>query len=185
MQFGKPRGSRRRVAVNISSANFMHNDLCQTITDVLGRSGLPAQFLELEVTETLLLQDEHVEQAMPSLKKMGVALSIDDFGTGYSSLTYLRRLPVEKLKIDQSFVRGLPENPDDAIIVRAIIDLGHALGNTVIAEGVETEGQLNYLRDHGCDEGQGYLFGRPMPAAPFETLLERETDPLDFAMAMS
>ncbi len=169
---------RRRIAVNISSANFMHSDLCQTITEVLGRSGLPAQFLELEVTETLLLQDEHVEKAMPSLKKMGVALSIDDFGTGYSSLTYLRRLPVEKLKIDQSFVRGLPDNQDDAIIVRAIIDLGHALGNTVIAEGVETEGQLNYLRDHECDEGQGYLFGRPMPAATFETLLERERDPL-------
>ena len=121
-----------------------------------------------------MLQDEHVEKAMPSLKKMGVALSIDDFGTGYSSLTYLRRLPVEKLKIDQSFVRGLPDNQDDAIIVRAIIDLGHALGNTVIAEGVETEGQLNYLREHECDEGQGYLFGRPMPAATFETLLERE-----------
>ncbi len=168
---------RRRIAVNISSANFMHSDLCQTITDVLGRSGLPAQFLELEVTETHLLQDKHIEKAMPSLKKMGVALSIDDFGTGYSSLTYLRRLPVEKLKIDQSFVRGLPDNQDDAIIVRAIIDLGHALGNTVIAEGVETEGQLNYLRDHECDEGQGYLFGRPMPAATFETLLERARDP--------
>jgi diguanylate cyclase (GGDEF)-like protein/PAS domain S-box-containing protein len=166
----------RRIAVNISSANFKHGDLCQIIADVLERTQLPSKFLELEVTETLMLQDEHVVKAIPLLKKMGVTLSIDDFGTGYSSLTYLRRLPVEKLKIDQSFVRGLPESQDDAIIARAIIDLGHALGHTIIAEGVESEEQLVYLRDHGCDEGQGYLFGRPMPAKAFEALLEREND---------
>ncbi len=164
------------IAVNISSANFKRGDLCQIIVDVLERTKLPAQYLELEVTETLLLQDEHVLEAIPSLKKMGVTLSIDDFGSGYSSLSYLRRLPVEKLKIDQSFVHGLPESQDDAIIARAIIDLGHALGHTVVAEGVESEKQLVYLRDHGCDEGQGYLFGRPMPAEAFEALLEREMD---------
>ena len=131
---------------------------------MLNRTQLASKYLELEVTETLLLQDEHVMKAMPSLRKMGVVLSIDDFGTGYSSLDYLRRLPVEKLKIDQSFVDGLPASQDDAIIAGAIIDLGHALGHIVIAEGVETEEQLVYLREHGCDEGQGYLFGRPMPA---------------------
>jgi EAL domain-containing protein (putative c-di-GMP-specific phosphodiesterase class I) len=110
------------------------------------------------------------------LKQLGVTLSIDDFGTGYSSLSYLRRLPVEKLKIDQSFVRGLPQSQDDAIIARAIIELGHALGHTVIAEGIESEEQLAYLSDYGCDEGQGYLFGRPMPAEAFKVLLEREKD---------
>jgi diguanylate cyclase (GGDEF)-like protein/PAS domain S-box-containing protein len=174
---------RRRIAVNISSANFKHDDLCQIIEDVLTRAQLPAKYLELEVTETYLLDDEHVIKAIPSLKNLGVTLSIDDFGTGYSSLSYLRRLPVQKLKIDQSFVRGLPENQDDAIIAGAIIELGHALGHTVIAEGVETEQQLIYLRDHGCDDGQGYLFGRPMPAEAFEALLERENDvrPLETA----
>ncbi len=164
----------RRIAVNISSANFKHGDLCQTIADVLDRTRLPPRYLELEVTETFLLQDEAVVKAVPLLKKMGVTLSIDDFGTGYSSLSYLRRLPVEKLKIDQSFVRGLPNSTDDAIIARAIIDLGHALDHTVIAEGVESEEQLAYLRDQGCDEGQGYLFGRPMEAEAFEALLQRE-----------
>ena len=106
--------------------------MCQIIGDVLERTRLPSKYLELEVTETLMLQDEHVLKAIPILKKMGVTLSIDDFGTGYSSLNYLRRLPVEKLKIDQSFVRKLPKSQDDAIIARAIIDLGHALGNDTI-----------------------------------------------------
>ena len=176
---------RRRMAVNISAADFKHGDLCQSIADVLARTELPPQYLELEVTETLLLQDEHMVNAIPLLKKMGVRLSIDDFGTGYSSLTYLRRLPLEQLKIDQSFVRGLPESPDDAIIARAIIDLGHALGHMVIAEGVESEEQLIYLRDHGCDEGQGYFFGRPMPARAFEALLERENDLCGIEVAIS
>ena len=165
-----------RVAVNVSSANFNHGDLCQVVADVLERTQLAPQYLELEVTETLLLQDEYIMKAMPLLKKMGVVLSIDDFGTGYSSLKYLRQLPVEKLKIDKSFVDGLPDTQDDAIIARAIIDLGHALGHTVIAEGVESEEQLAYLRDHGCDEGQGYLFGRPMPAEHFEAVLERQRE---------
>ncbi len=162
------------IAINVSSANFKRGDLCQVIVDVLERTQLPPKYLELEVTETLLLEDEYVVKEIPTLKAMGVTLSIDDFGTGYSSLSYLRRLPVEKLKIDQSFVRGLPESQDDAIIARAIIDLGHALGHTVIAEGVETEQQVTFLRNHGCDEGQGYLFSRPMPAGAFEALLERE-----------
>jgi diguanylate cyclase (GGDEF)-like protein/PAS domain S-box-containing protein len=167
---------RCRIAVNISSVNFKRGDLCQMVAEVLSRTSLPPRYLELEVTETVLLQDEYVINAIPSLKNLGVALSIDDFGTGYSSLSYLRRLPVEKLKIDQSFVRGLPDNPDDAIIARAIINLGHALGHTVIAEGVESDEQLAYLRNHGCDEGQGFLFGRPMPVADIEKLLKRQED---------
>lgn len=175
---------RRRLAVNISSTNFKQGNLCQIIADVLARTQLSPQYLELEVTETLLLEDEDMIKVIPELKKMGVTLSIDDFGTGYSSLNYLRRLPVEKLKIDQSFVRGLPESKDDAIIVQAIIELGHALGYTVIAEGVESEQQLVSLRDYGCDEGQGYLFGRPMPPEAFEELLVREKSHRSVEMAM-
>lgn len=163
-----------RMAVNISSANFRHGNLCQMIADVLEDTQLSPEYLELEVTETLLLQDEHVARAVPTLKKMGISLAIDDFGTGYSSLNYLRRMPVGKLKIDRSFVSGLPSSQDDAIIARAIINLGHALGHTVIAEGVETMDQLEYLRGQGCDEGQGYLLGRPMPSEEFVAVLERE-----------
>jgi EAL domain-containing protein (putative c-di-GMP-specific phosphodiesterase class I) len=148
--------------------------LCEVIAGILELTQLPPEFLELEVTETLLLQDEQVVAAMPVLKEMGLALSIDDFGTGYSSLSYLRQLPVEKLKIDQSFVRGLPTSQDDLIIARAIIDVGHALGHTVIAEGVETEEQLRCLGELNCDEGQGYLFGAPVPAGEMESILERE-----------
>ncbi len=168
--------ARCRMAVNISSVNFRRGDLCQVVAESLTRSKLSPRYLELEVTETVLLEDEYIAGAIPALKELGVTLSIDDFGTGYSSLNYLRRLPVEKLKIDQSFVRGLTTNQDDAIIARAIINLGHALGHTVIAEGVETEEQLAYLRQHGCDEGQGFLFGRPMPAAEFEALLVRQAE---------
>ncbi|MEZ6072060.1 MAG: EAL domain-containing protein [Pirellulales bacterium] len=174
---------RCRAAVNISSANFKLADFCQVISDVLDRTQLPAELLELEVTETLLLKDDHMVTVIPQLKAMGVTISIDDFGTGYSSLNYLRRLPVEKLKIDQSFVNGLPNGQDDAIIAKAIIELGHALGLAVIAEGVETEEQLNYLHEHGCDEGQGFLFGHPMPAAAFECVLRREAERQDADVA--
>jgi len=163
-----------RIAVNVSSANFKLGDMPRIIADVLARTKLPPDLLELEVTETVLLEDEHVLSAVPSLQEMGVMLSIDDFGTGYSSLNYLRRLPVEKLKIDQSFVRGLPDSQDDAIIAGAVIELGHALGHTVIAEGIENDRQLEHLRKLGCDEGQGFLFGRPMPADQFEAMLRRE-----------
>lgn len=167
---------RRRVAVNISSVNFKDNHFFEVISRALKHSKLAPRYLELEVTETLLLQDEQVRKATPKLKELGVALSIDDFGTGYSSLTYLRRLPVEKLKIDQSFVHGISNIQDDGIIAKAIIDLGHALGHTVIAEGVETRAQLECLRELGCDEAQGFLFGRPVPAHEFELFLEREAE---------
>jgi EAL domain-containing protein (putative c-di-GMP-specific phosphodiesterase class I) len=167
-----------RVAVNISSANFKHGNMCKVIANVLDQTQLSPKFLELEVTETLLLQDEQVVAATPVLKEMGLTLSIDDFGTGYSSLSYLRQLPVERLKIDQSFVRGLPTSQDDVIIARAIIDVGHALGHTVIAEGVETDEQLRCLRELDCDEGQGYVFGAPVPVEEMESILERERERL-------
>ena len=160
------------VAVNLSALQFRRGNILDTVTAALAQSGLPARYLELELTESILLQD--VEAAMTilhSLKDLGVQLSIDDFGTGYSSLSYLKRLAVDKLKIDQSFVRDLATDADDAAIVRAIVQLGHTLQLTVIAEGVETPEQLAFLTDYGCDEAQGYLLSRPLTAAAVEPLL--------------
>jgi EAL domain-containing protein (putative c-di-GMP-specific phosphodiesterase class I) len=156
------------VAVNLSAQQFKRGDILATVKQALDRSGLPPALLELELTESILLHDtETVMETLYRLKKIGVHLSIDDFGTGYSSLAYLKRLAVDKLKIDQSFVRDVTHDADDAAIVRAIIQLGHALQLSVIAEGVETEQQLAFLRDHGCDEAQGYLISRPLPAKDF------------------
>jgi len=160
------------VAVNLSALQFRRGNILDTVAAALARSGLPASGLELELTESILLQD--VDAAMTilrSLKELGVQLSIDDFGTGYSSLSYLKRLAVDKLKIDQSFVRDIAEDPDDAAIVRAIVQLGHTLQLTVIAEGVESERQLSFLSQCGCDEAQGYLFSRPLAAAMVEPVL--------------
>jgi diguanylate cyclase (GGDEF)-like protein/PAS domain S-box-containing protein len=162
------------VAVNISPASFKRSDLCRNIAEVLEQTGLPPKFLQLEVTESILLQDEQITTVVPELERMGIELAIDDFGTGYSSLNYLHRLPVCKLKIDQSFVLRIPGSPDDAIIAQAIIDLGHALGRTVIAEGVETEAQFTFLREKGCDEGQGYHFNKPLAAEAFEAFLRTQ-----------
>jgi len=160
------------VAVNLSALQFRRGNILETVTAALAGSGLPARYLELELTESILLQD--VDAAMKilhSLKDLGVQLSIDDFGTGYSSLSYLKRLAVDKLKIDQSFVRDLATDADDAAIVRAIVQLGHTLQLTVIAEGVETQEQLAFLTNYGCNEAQGYLFSRPLTAAAVEPLL--------------
>jgi diguanylate cyclase (GGDEF)-like protein/PAS domain S-box-containing protein len=160
------------MAVNLSALQFKRGNLLDTVANALKQTGLPAEYLELELTESILLQDVDVAiKTLRSLKEMGVKLSIDDFGTGYSSLSYLKRLAVDKLKIDQSFVRDLGEGMDSAAIVKAIIQLGHTLQLTVIAEGVETEAQLSFLRDNGCDEAQGYWYSRPVPAAEFVKLL--------------
>jgi EAL domain-containing protein (putative c-di-GMP-specific phosphodiesterase class I) len=162
------------VAVNLSALQFRRGNLLDTVSNALKLSGLPAEMLELELTESILLQDVDVAiKTLHSLKTMGVQLSIDDFGTGYSSLSYLKRLAVNKLKVDQSFVRDMAEDPDSAAIVRAIIQLGHTLQLSVIAEGVENNAQLAFLRNYGCDEVQGYFFSRPVPSAEFVKLLEK------------
>ncbi len=162
------------VAVNLSALQFKRSNVLAVVQAALQRSGLAPAHLELELTESLLLQDiEETLETLHKLKALGVRLSIDDFGTGYSSLSYLKRLAVDKLKVDQSFVRDLATNAGDAAIVRAVIQLGKAMQLSVIAEGVETPAQLDFLVRAGCDEIQGYLFSRPVPAAEFGALLEK------------
>jgi len=170
-----------RVAVNLSPFQFYREDLTQTVKDALAESGLAPQLLELELTESMMMNDiEHAVCILRDLKSIGVHLSIDDFGTGYSSLSYLKRFPIDLLKIDQSFVRDISIDPDDEAIVLSIISLAHSLRLKVIAEGVETEAQLAYLKRHGCDYMQGYHFSRPLPAPEFEQLLrQRRSLPQD------
>ena len=153
------------VAVNLSGVHFKRGNLEQSVIGALEQSCLDPALLELELTESILISNaENILATVKRLKQLGVKLSIDDFGTGYSSLSYLKRFEVNKLKIDQSFIRDLATDPEDAAIVRAIIQMARSLGLTTIAEGVETESVLAHLRDFGCDEAQGYLFARPMPA---------------------
>jgi diguanylate cyclase (GGDEF)-like protein len=161
-----------KVAVNLSALQFKRGNILETVSKVLERSGIPSSMIELELTESILLQDMgSALQTIKDLKSIGVQLSIDDFGTGYSSLSYLKQLKVDKLKIDQSFVRELINDNDDKAIVTAIIQLGHNLQMQVTAEGVETAEQLAFLRTHGCDEAQGYLFSRPLAPADFDVWL--------------
>lgn len=166
-----------RVSVNISARQFMQPKLVASIAQILADTGLEPGLLEVEMTESLLMVHTEASVAVLSaLKALGIHISVDDFGTGYSSLSYLKRFPVDVLKIDQSFVRDITTDPDDAAIVRAIIALAHSLRLGTIAEGVETEAQLQYLRTQGCDEIQGYLLSRPLPADAFETWVAAGTD---------
>ncbi len=153
------------VAVNLSARQFQQPGLAKQVADILEKTGLPAKHLELEITENLLLQNSDQNSAvLQELHDLGICLALDDFGTGYSSLSYLKKFPFDRLKIDQSFVRSLPDSHEDAALVDAIITLGHTLGLEIIAEGVENEAQLAFLRDRGCDLIQGYLFSKPLPA---------------------
>lgn len=162
------------VAVNLSSHQFRHGNIVETIRSALNDFGLPPRSLELELTESILIQDtESVISTLHTLKQIGVKLAIDDFGTGYSSLSYLKQLSVDKLKIDKSFIRDLHQDKDSAEIVRAIIQLGHILQLTVVAEGVETEQQLSFLTHCHCDQIQGYLFSRPVAAENIPEILAR------------
>lgn len=168
-----------RVAVNLSARQFYQQDLVASIRNVLDETGIAPHLLELELTESMMMND--VEQAvgiLNDLKALGLHLSIDDFGTGYSSLSYLKRFPIDLLKIDQSFVRDITLDPDDAAIVVSIISLAHSLRLKVIAEGVETEAQLRYLQQHGCDFMQGFYFSRPLPADECEQFLRNTRFPI-------
>ena len=162
------------VAVNLSAVQFQRGDIELAIATALDESGLDPVCLELEITESILIQDvENVLATVKRLKLLGIKLAIDDFGTGYSSLSYLKRFDVDELKIDQSFVRDLPTDPDDVAIVRAIIEMAHSLGLKTVAEGVETAEMLSILRRFGCDKAQGYYFARPMPAGEFSVYLSQ------------
>jgi diguanylate cyclase (GGDEF)-like protein/PAS domain S-box-containing protein len=162
------------MAVNLSAVQFRHPDLPELITRILDEEGLPTEYLELELTEGVAMHSPQDAIAiMNNLHERGIRMSIDDFGTGYSSLSYLKKFKVYKLKIDQSFVRDISTDPEDKAIVSAIINLAKSLGLQTIAEGVETTGQLAFLREQGCDEMQGYLFSKPVPAQQFEALLRQ------------
>ena len=166
-----PRGVK--VAVNLSPVQFRDRGLALQVVSALAKSGLPAQRLELEVTERLLLEDNDGTLAtMQQLNKLGVNLSLDDFGTGYSSLNYLRKYPFHKIKIDQSFICDLGDERDARAIIGAVASLGAGLDKTVVAEGIETEEQMNLVSSQGCHEGQGYLFGRPMNGQAIRARLE-------------
>ena len=162
------------MAVNLSLVQFRQADLVQRIGAILDEADLPAHYLELELTEGVAMTDpEGAIAIMDKLHQRGILLSIDDFGTGYSSLSYLKRFKVYKVKIDQTFVRDITTDPDDRAIVSAIISMACSLGMHTIAEGVETTGQLAFLQAQGCEEVQGYLYSRPVPAAQFMQLLEQ------------
>ena len=161
------------MAVNVSSVEFRNDEFLEGISTILKETGLEPRYLELELTESVLMQ--HAEFSVPVLQKlkaMGVRLAIDDFGTGYSSLSYLRQFPIDTLKVDQSFIHEINADTDEATIISAVINMGCRMKHRVIAEGVETAEQLAFLRAHGCDEGQGYYFARPMPAEETAKLLE-------------
>jgi EAL domain-containing protein (putative c-di-GMP-specific phosphodiesterase class I) len=163
----------RRVAVNLSPRQFRQSDLVPMITRTLEETGLDASELELEITEGVAMHDpQSTQKVLETLSKLGIVLAIDDFGTGYSSLAYLKRFPLDYLKIDQSFMRGIPGDEDDEHIARSIIALSKNLKLKVIGEGVETVEQRDFLREQGCEEMQGYLYSKPKPAGELDAMLQ-------------
>jgi EAL domain-containing protein (putative c-di-GMP-specific phosphodiesterase class I) len=163
-----------RIAVNVSGLQLERDDFVATVARILAETGLPSDWLELEVTETYMMrQPEKSVRVLEGLRELGLALALDDFGTGQSSLSYLKRLPVQTLKIDRSFITDLPFGENEAAITRAIIALGHSLHLEVLAEGVETPAQADFLRGLGCDRGQGYMYSQPVDAETFEKILRK------------
>jgi diguanylate cyclase (GGDEF)-like protein/PAS domain S-box-containing protein len=168
----------RPVAVNLSARQFLHHDIAQVIATALERHGVPPELFEVEVTESDAMANvQETARVLEGLRARRIRVAIDDFGTGYSSLAYLKRLPVDTLKLDRSFITGLPADADDASITRAVLTMAHNLGLSVVAEGVETEAQRRFLAEQACDEMQGFLFSRPLPAAQCAELLTRSTAP--------
>jgi EAL domain-containing protein (putative c-di-GMP-specific phosphodiesterase class I) len=165
-------GLRLRLGVNLSAVQLMEPHLLDTVAAVLRDTGLDPTLLEMEVTESISIKEApNLVENLNALHRLGCHIAIDDFGTGAASLDYLRRLPADRIKIDQSFVRNIGVDPDDEAIVRATIEMAHRLNRAVVAEGVEIEQHLQFLRTNGCDELQGYLFCRPLPPISFDKLL--------------
>lgn len=163
------------IAVNLSARQLRESSFVSVVEKVLRETGVDAGGLELEITESMLMSDsEKSVRALGQLHEMGIRLAMDDFGTGYSSLSYLKRFPIDTIKIDRSFIADLATDPDDVEIIKAIITIGHSLNRKVIAEGVETVEQLAILREHRCDEMQGYLFSRPLPAEEMTEFLKEK-----------
>jgi predicted signal transduction protein with EAL and GGDEF domain len=172
-----------RIAVNISAVELRAKDFVVGVSAILEETGLDPSYLELELTETFLMQDSHsTAVVLLALKDMGVHLALDDFGTGFSSLSYLKRFPIDTLKIDQSFVRDVTTDADDASIVSAVISMGKSLHMRVVAEGVETRTQLEFLRQHNCPFGQGYYFSHPVVAGEFLQMMERSPAEITFGL---
>ncbi len=171
----KPNGALLRMAVNVSPRQFRHGDLAKTMATILAETGLAPPALDLEITEGVLMQGEPLAQELfHQLSELGLSFSIDDFGTGYSNFAYLKRFPIDSLKIDQSFIRDLSTDPNDAALVKAMIGMAHSLGIKTIAEGVETREQKEFLLAHGCDLMQGYYFSRPLLPEAFTALLDAD-----------
>jgi EAL domain-containing protein (putative c-di-GMP-specific phosphodiesterase class I) len=171
---GRPERAHLTIAVNVSAHQFRQSDFVEQVVAALQRTGANPRRLKLELTESLLVNDiEQTIERMFTLKAKGVGFSLDDFGTGYSSLTYLKRLPLDQLKIDQSFVRDVLVDPNDAAIAKTIVGLAQSLGLSVIAEGVETQAQKDFLASNGCHAYQGYFFSRPLPIAQFEAFAQK------------
>jgi EAL domain-containing protein (putative c-di-GMP-specific phosphodiesterase class I) len=161
-----------RIAVNVSYSQFADEEFCDKIDATLRSFELPPAILELELTETVLMQNaDQLMYTLKKLKDMGIRISVDDFGTGYSSLAYLKRLPVDSVKIDRSFISDLPGDADDVAITHAVLALVHSLKRSVVAEGVETRDQLHFLLESGCDEVQGFYFSAALPSAEFKRYL--------------
>jgi EAL domain-containing protein (putative c-di-GMP-specific phosphodiesterase class I) len=160
------------VAVNVSARQFEDEEFPSVVQDALANSGLAHQRLTLELTESILMVDaEKTEQVLRSLKDLGVRLALDDFGTGYSSLAYLKRFPLDELKIDRSFIQDIPDDAQDAAIVEAVLAIARSLNLSVTAEGIETVQQRSFLSERRCQDYQGYLFSRPVPLEAFTKLL--------------
>jgi EAL domain-containing protein (putative c-di-GMP-specific phosphodiesterase class I) len=171
----RSRGMPLKVAVNVSALQFQQADFVDRVAAALREADLPGGLLELELTESILVRDAgEALQRLHALSQLGVKLAIDDFGTGYSSLAYLKRFPIQKLKIDRSFIRGTPADQSDAAIVRAVVQLARALNLQVNAEGVETEAQRHFLKEEGCDEMQGFLFSPALDPVSFEQRLRQQ-----------
>jgi two-component system CheB/CheR fusion protein len=162
-----------RLSVNVSGQQLQQDGFVTLVRRILNETGCPAEQLELELTESLIMREaDGAISVLHALRDLGVGVIIDDFGTGYSSLSYLKRLPVNKLKLDRSFVGDIPQDQNDVAIARAILRLGETLGLSVVAEGIETDAQHSFLRDEGCAFGQGYFYNKPMSANEFAQLFK-------------